>query len=72
MTEGGDLRYRIFYKSYEGVIEDLVPLDRVESHLVMEDGVIICELPGKCKIFVIYHLGLNKMNNFYLFIYLFF
>lgn len=48
MTEGGDLAYRVFYKSYEGVIEDLVPLDRVESHLVMEDGLIICELPGKC------------------------
>jgi hypothetical protein len=48
MTEGGDLAYRVFYKSKEGIIEDLVPLDRVESHLLMEDGVLVCELTGKC------------------------
>ena len=50
MTEGGDLAYRVFYKSATGEIEDLVPLYRVESHLLMEDGMAICELPGKCTI----------------------
>ena len=48
MSEGGDLSYRIFYKSKDDVVENLVPLDRVESHILMEDGVLVCEQAGKC------------------------
>lgn len=48
MSEGGDLAYRIFYKTQTGTMEDLVPLDRVDSHLRFEEGQITCENTGKC------------------------
>jgi hypothetical protein len=51
MTEGGDIGFRVYYKSAEEGIVDLVPLSRIESHLVMEEGEYICENPGKCKHF---------------------
>jgi len=49
MTSGGDIGFRIFYKDEEtGLDEDLIKWERVDSHLLMEEGLIICELPGKC------------------------
>lgn len=48
MTEGGDIGFRVYFKDSEGVIDDLVPLDRIESHLVTEEGEIICARTGKC------------------------
>ncbi|XP_046633840.1 SEC14-like protein 2 isoform X1 [Daphnia pulicaria] len=47
MTEGGDIGFRVYYKSDEEGIVDLVPLSRIESHLVMEEGEFICYNPGK-------------------------
>ncbi|XP_046633841.1 SEC14-like protein 2 isoform X2 [Daphnia pulicaria] len=47
MTEGGDIGFRVYYKSDEEGIVDLVPLSRIESHLVTEEGQYICEDPGK-------------------------
>ena len=52
MTEGGDIGFRVYHKSAEEGIVDLVPLSRIESHLVMEEGEFICEDPGKCKYFL--------------------
>ncbi|XP_046633862.1 SEC14-like protein 2 [Daphnia pulicaria] len=47
MTEGGDIGFRVYYKSDEEGIVDLVPLSRIESHLITEEGQYICEDPGK-------------------------
>ena len=49
MSEGGDLAFYIYYKSTDEEIVELVPLDRVDSHLNMEIGQITCEKPGKCN-----------------------
>ena len=48
MTEGGDIGFRIYYKDSQGSI-DLIPLARLDSHLVMEEGDILCESAGKCE-----------------------
>ncbi|EFX85396.1 hypothetical protein DAPPUDRAFT_238038 [Daphnia pulex] len=47
MTEGGDIGFKVYYKSAEEGIVDLVPLSRIESHLITEEGQYICEDPGK-------------------------
>lgn len=50
MSEGGDIAYRIYRKCplEEGVAE-LIPLHRVDSHLIMEQGEIACDAIGMCK-----------------------
>jgi len=51
MTEGGDIAYRIYRKCplEEGVTE-LVPMHRVDSHLIMEQGEIACDSIGMCRV----------------------
>ncbi len=50
MSEGGDIAFRVSMKDKvgEGVV-DLVPLERIESHLVMEEGQIKVDAVGICK-----------------------
>jgi hypothetical protein len=50
MTEGGDIRYRVYIKKSKGNVVDVIPLDRVDSHLTMEEGQFTCDEPGKCKL----------------------
>lgn len=50
MTEGGDIKFRVYIKKSEGNVVDLVPLNQVDSHLAMEEGQFTCEEPGKCKL----------------------
>nr|CAH0109448.1 unnamed protein product [Daphnia galeata] len=47
MTEGGDIGFRVYYKSAEEGTVDLVAFSRIESHLVTEEGEFICTKPGK-------------------------
>ncbi|XP_057372734.1 SEC14-like protein 2 isoform X2 [Daphnia carinata] len=47
MTEGGDISYRVYNKNNKNNSDDLVPQCRVDSHLVMEEGLISCDQPGK-------------------------
>ncbi|XP_046460824.1 SEC14-like protein 2 [Daphnia pulex] len=47
MTEGGDIRYRVYIKKSKGNVVDVIPLDRVDSHLMMEEGQFTCDEPGK-------------------------
>jgi hypothetical protein len=72
MTEGGDIGFRVYFKSAEEGPVDLVPLSRIESHLVTEEGELICVNPGKCK--QIYHWIMNPYYDhslwFHLFCYL--
>ncbi|XP_057372671.1 SEC14-like protein 2 [Daphnia carinata] len=46
MTEGGDIEFRV-YNSNLNDEEDLLPPNRVDSHLVMEEGELTCHQPGK-------------------------
>lgn len=52
MTEGGDIGFRIYHiassSNNEEVVE-VVPVSRIESHLVMEEGEIVCDYIGKCE-----------------------
>lgn len=52
MTEGGDIGFRVYHiansiNSKEEIVE-MVPISRIESHLVMEEGELVCEYIGKC------------------------
>ncbi|XP_046633868.1 SEC14-like protein 2 isoform X1 [Daphnia pulicaria] len=47
MTEGGDIRFRVYTKNAKGSEEDLVLPCRVDSHLAMEEGQMACDEPGK-------------------------
>lgn len=49
MTEGGDIGFHVYSKDSNGNKIELIPFARVESHLVMEEGEITCDQPGKCK-----------------------
>lgn len=51
MTEGGDIGFRVYYKDPHGDVVDLLPLTRIESHLIMEEGEITCEQAGKRELF---------------------
>jgi hypothetical protein len=54
MTEGGDIGFRVYYKSAEDGTVDLIPTSRVESHLVTEECDFICVKPGKCMYFEVH------------------
>ncbi|XP_057372735.1 SEC14-like protein 2 [Daphnia carinata] len=45
MTEGGDVGFRIYKKDSKDK-DDLIPNERVDSHLIMEEGQIECRQPG--------------------------
>jgi hypothetical protein len=65
MTEGGDIRFRVYTKNAKGSTEDLVYPCRVDSHLAMEEGQITCEEPGKCmnKSALSYYIVSHPHNN---------
>ena len=48
-TENYDIGFSVWFRPEGGIAEELVPLQRVNCHLVPEDGMIICDKPGKCK-----------------------
>ena len=49
MTEGGDIAYRIYRQCpLEDEVVELLPLHRVDSHLMMEEGEIVCDIIGQC------------------------
>ena len=47
LTEGGDIAFRIYRKRAEEKT-DVLPKERVESHLIMEEGDLFCDQPGTC------------------------
>ena len=55
LTEGGDIAFRVYFKgqskfSASIVTVELIPLDRVQSDLITEEGQITCDQPGKCLV----------------------
>lgn len=65
MTEGGDIAYRVYWKSSDGDVFDLVPFDRVDSHLIMEEGHLNCEQTGKCKLDNIKQIKIQNNDHFF-------
>ncbi len=51
MTEEGDLMFKVYYRDDKGEKTDLFPLERVECHLVMEEGEINCSGGRTCKLY---------------------
>ena len=51
MSEGGDIGFRVYYKNKEEGTADVVSFSRIESHLFMEEGELICSSTGKCICF---------------------
>lgn len=49
MTEDGDIGFSAYYLERNGDRVDLFPNERVECHLRMEEGEIICVRPVLCK-----------------------
>ena len=49
MTEGMDIGFSVWYKKASDETEKiLIPFARVNSHMVPEDGSILCSEPGIC------------------------
>ena len=50
MTEGKDIGFVVSRQTTnDGVEEELIPMERLNSHMVPEDGSILCSKPGTCK-----------------------
>ena len=52
MTEEGDLMFKVYYLNEKGEKTDLFPLERVDCHLVMEEGEINCTGGRTCKLYL--------------------
>lgn len=48
MTEESDLMFKIYYYDQSGGKVDLIPAERVDCHLMMEEGEIVCPRPSTC------------------------
>ena len=48
MTEESDIGFSIYYLERNGDRTDIVMNERVDSHLMMEEGEIICVRPVLC------------------------
>lgn len=51
----GEIAYRVFRKNAAASEIELIPSNKVESHLMYEENEIVCDSPGNCMLFV-YHL----------------
>ena len=50
MSEGSDIAYRVFHKCPTKGETDLVPLQRVDSHRLMQIYETTCKSLGECKL----------------------
>ncbi len=54
LTEGCDIGFGVFYKTSDerqkaSEMEEVYPSERVNSHMVPEDGSITCDKIGTCE-----------------------
>ncbi len=55
MSEGNDIGFGVFRRTADerqkaGEMVEVVTSERVNSHMVPEDGSIVCDTPGTCKL----------------------
>ena len=65
LSEGGDIGFRVYYKSREEGNLDLISNQRVESHLLMEEGHLTLEHAGKCNYITSKNLYIQNILHFY-------
>lgn len=61
MTENGGIHFSLHCKTSTDFLE-MVPASKVESHLMMEEGQITCDLIGTCKLLCLLYLIFKKMT----------
>ena len=49
MTEEGDIGFSAYYLERNGDRVDIITNERVQSHLMMEEGDVVCVRPVLCK-----------------------
>ncbi len=65
MTEEGDIGFRLYYvKNRGGKKFDVVNMERVESHLVMEEGELLCTRPVLCKFQFVFFIILLVFSSY--------
>ena len=64
LSEGGDVGFGISRISSNEIVE-LVPHGRVDSHLLIEEGQIVCDCIGKCKNYCFFSAMSNKPMPFF-------
>lgn len=52
-TDDRDVGFGVQHKSEDGTEKELIPNRRVDSHIIEQDGTLICETAGKCKLILI-------------------
>ena len=50
MTEEKDIMFRLFYRNQNGEKVDVVPVEKVECQLMMEEGEITCFSHRTCAL----------------------
>ncbi len=60
MSEGNDIGFGVFRRTSDerqkaGEMVEVVTSERVNSHMVPEDGSIVCDTPGTCKLTYLTH-----------------
>jgi len=50
MTEEGDIGFSAYYVERNGEKVDLMSNERIQSHLMMEEGELLCIRPVLCKL----------------------
>lgn len=49
MTEDRDIMFHVFYRDQNGKKVDVVQKEKIECHLMMEEGEILCFSPRICE-----------------------
>ena len=52
MTDEGDIGFHVYYKE-DGEKVDVVPYERIDSHLSIEEGEIVCHPGHTCTYYII-------------------
>uniref|UniRef100_T1J2H6 CRAL-TRIO domain-containing protein n=1 Tax=Strigamia maritima TaxID=126957 RepID=T1J2H6_STRMM len=50
-TEEYDIAFAVYKKLEDSEMQEIIPKQRVNSHLVPEDGQLVCSEPGTCDLF---------------------
>ena len=62
MSEEGDVGFRVFYLEEDKKVE-VVPWQRIDSHLMMESGAISCWRSTTCQFFSQFFSLFDNVNN---------
>ena len=63
-TEGQDIGFGVFRRTADGrqkkgEMDEILKSERVNSHMIPEDGNRVCDEPGTCEYFFSFNLKFN-------------